>query len=360
MKKIVLLCLTVVLLFSVSLVLAEDWECPKCGRTNQGNFCPICGTEKPVLWTCAVCGKENFALYCENCGAEKPNDDPVSDPFIPDTGLFRNDGGLMNDTLYDGDIVLASSSDYGSDWLCRFDDSNNAIEQAPRITFGTPNRFDVVVCRYPTRGAGNFIKRIVGMPGEYVALKEGYLYINGSQQEAEKTIGGVPDEYRKGGIAYTYPLFGGAYYVPQKGDTVVIEKDGDSVALKINNNSWDRMQTCLVMKTAEGKTLKLYDRNIDENSRDSTVYDVTTGKKLIYTETVFSYNGLFFTPAMFCYYYPDLIGQELMVDEDYYFVMGDHRNNSNDSRSVGALERSAIIRHVVGVVSPESQRREIR
>ena len=40
------------------------------------------------------------------------------------------------------------------------------------------------------------------------------------------------------------------------------------------------------------------------------------------------------------------------MNEDYYFVMGDHRNNSNDSRSVGALERSAIIGHARSVVFP--------
>ena len=266
--------------------------------------------------------------------------------------LVRVDGGSMQDTLENGEIMFVSKFDYSSTWLSLPFQSNNAAEQAPRITFGKPNRLDVVICRYPTRGAVNFVKRIVGMPGEYVSLKEGYLYINGSQLEAEKAISGIPDEYRKGGIAYKYPLTGGSYYVPKKGDTVVIGKDGDSVTLKINNNSWDRMQTCLVIKTADGKTLKLYDRNTDESSRDSRTYDETTGKKLIYTETVFSYDGKTYTPAEFCELYSNLIGQELTVDEDYYFVMGDHRNNSNDSRSVGALERSAIIGHARSVVFP--------
>ena len=48
------------------------------------------------------------------------------------------------------------------------------------------------------------------------------------------------------------------------------------------------------------------------------------------------------------------------MDEDYYFLMGDHRNNSNDSRSVGAVERSMIIGHVRRVVFPFSEWRGIQ
>ena len=48
------------------------------------------------------------------------------------------------------------------------------------------------------------------------------------------------------------------------------------------------------------------------------------------------------------------------VPEGKYFVMGDHRNNSNDSRSVGAVERSMIIGHVRRVVFPFSGWRAVR
>ena len=51
---------------------------------------------------------------------------------------------------------------------------------------------------------------------------------------------------------------------------------------------------------------------------------------------------------------PELSEKTFTVDEDYYFVMGDHRNNSNDSRAVGAIERSMIIGHVRRVLYPFS------
>ena len=47
------------------------------------------------------------------------------------------------------------------------------------------------------------------------------------------------------------------------------------------------------------------------------------------------------------------------VPEGKFFVMGDHRNNSNDSRSVGPIERNMIVGHVRQVVYPFGQWRGI-
>ena len=44
---------------------------------------------------------------------------------------------------------------------------------------GEPERFDVVICHYPGRGNTNFVKRIVGMPGDTVEIKDGHLIVNG-------------------------------------------------------------------------------------------------------------------------------------------------------------------------------------
>ena len=47
------------------------------------------------------------------------------------------------------------------------------------------------------------------------------------------------------------------------------------------------------------------------------------------------------------------------MPEGKYFVMGDHRNNSNDSRSIGPIDRSMIIGHVRQVVFPFNQWRGV-
>ncbi len=45
--------------------------------------------------------------------------------------------------------------------------------------FRSPQRGDVIVLRYPLNQQRNYIKRIIGLPGERLELKEGNLYING-------------------------------------------------------------------------------------------------------------------------------------------------------------------------------------
>lgn len=85
--------------------------------------------------------------------------------FVIRTFLFepvRVDGGSMLETLQDGEIMFVTKFDYlGSN----------------------PDRFDVVICHYPNRGTTNFVKRVVGLPGDTVEIKGGYLYVNGEKYE---------------------------------------------------------------------------------------------------------------------------------------------------------------------------------
>ena len=90
----------------------------------------------------------------------------------------RVDGESMDDTLANGEIMFVSKYDYSSTWLCLPWQSNTDKENAPRFTFGgNPQRFDVVICRYPGRGDTNFVKRVVGLPGDTIRLEDGYLYV---------------------------------------------------------------------------------------------------------------------------------------------------------------------------------------
>ena len=169
----------------------------------------------------------------------------------------RVDGESMDDTLANGEIMFVTKFDYSSTWICFPWQSNAEKEKAPRITFGgNPKRFDVVICRYPGRGDTNFVKRVVGLPGDTIRLENGYLYVKEAGQDEE--------------VRYEEPYINDEYRVG------------------ILNNF--------------------------------NAYTVPEGK---------------------------------------YFVMGDHRNNSNDSRSVGPIERNMIVGHVQQVVYPFGQWRGI-
>lgn len=80
MKKRVCLWIAMIMIMSCllpCLVMAEEavsWTCPECGRENNDQFCPGCGTKKPEAVLCSNCGNE-FPLsegytFCPKCGAK--------------------------------------------------------------------------------------------------------------------------------------------------------------------------------------------------------------------------------------------------------------------------------------------------
>ena len=48
-----------------------------------------------------------------------------------------------------------------------------------------PERFDVIIFKYPDDESQLFIKRIIGLPGETVEIRDGHIYINGSSEPLE-------------------------------------------------------------------------------------------------------------------------------------------------------------------------------
>lgn len=259
----------------------------------------------------------------------------------------RVDGESMLDTLQNGEIMLVSKYDYSSTWLCLPWQSDNASQQAPRITIGNPNFLDVVICRYPARGAVNFVKRITGMPGDTVELREGYLYINGEQVEAEKDL--INPAYRAKGASDGYTF--GPYRVPKRGDTLTVSGSSKTLQFQLDGEDWSRMKTCIIAKDADGKQLKVYTKKVDDSSLN--------GRQEA-EKTVIAWDGKEWTADSWSEILPTLANKTFTVDEDYYFLMGDHRTNSNDSRAVGSVERSMIIGHVRRVVFPFNKWRGVQ
>ena len=85
-------------------------------------------------------------------------------------------GDSMNATLEDGDNLIVDKISY------RFSD---------------PDRFDIIVFPYRYQEKTYYIKRIIGMPGETVQVKEGEIYING--EVLEENYG--KEEMKYSGIA---------------------------------------------------------------------------------------------------------------------------------------------------------------
>ena len=82
----------------------------------------------------------------------------------------------MKDTLLIGDFVFVNKMAYGySRHSCPF----SMCPFSGRILAAEPERGDVVVFRHPVNGS-DFVKRLMGLPGDQIQMRDGLVYINGA------------------------------------------------------------------------------------------------------------------------------------------------------------------------------------
>ena len=166
---------------------------------------------------------------------------------------FRIPSGSMMPTLLQGDFIFVQKYSYGL---------RIPVLETKILETGAPARGDVVVFRLPSEPSINYIKRVVGLPGDEIVYKGHRLTINGEEIPLE------PDR--------TSPTHDGvAQFVEQLGDR--------EHAILIENPAY-------------------------------------TFKDGTYT-----------------------------VEDGHYFMMGDNRDNSRDSRFIGAVPETHLVGKAVRV-----------
>jgi signal peptidase I len=84
---------------------------------------------------------------------------------------FRIPSDSMMPTLLDGDFIIVNKYAYG----LRLPVINRKV-----VSIGSPQRGDVVVFRYPLDPSVNYIKRLVGLPGDHVQVRNDRITVNGT------------------------------------------------------------------------------------------------------------------------------------------------------------------------------------
>ena len=217
-------------------------------------------------------------------------------------GLFRTlffqpfwiPSASMKDTLLVGDFLFVNKMAYGYSYAScpkiqipaiglnlDVNDFCGFIEdRKERIWGAEPKRGDVVVFRHPDTGI-DFIKRLIGLPGDRIQMREGLLFIN------ETAVG--------------------------------LEKNGQFVESFEPQGSHNSMPVCRNRRPALG-TPCLKEKYI-ETLPGGVSHSVLNIARTSYDDT-----GVFRVPA------------------GHYFFMGDNRDNSDDSRgSVGFVPLKDIV-----------------
>jgi signal peptidase I len=96
---------------------------------------------------------------------------------------FNIPSGSMKATLLVGDYLFVSKYSYGY--------SHFSIPQSPHLftgrIFGSePSRGDIVVFRLPRDTEVDYIKRVIGLPGDRIQMRDGLLYINDQPVQRER------------------------------------------------------------------------------------------------------------------------------------------------------------------------------
>ncbi len=112
----------------------------------------------------------------------------VSSPIFVRTFLFQPfsaPSGSMSPTLQQGDSFFVSKCAYGY--------SHFSLPFSPplfsgRIFGSEPARGDVVVFRLPKNTSTDYVKRVVGLLGDRIQMKQGLLTINGTPVQRERLV----------------------------------------------------------------------------------------------------------------------------------------------------------------------------
>ncbi len=158
---------------------------------------------------------------------------------------FKIPSGSMIPTLLVGDHILVNKFIYGI---------KIPFVDKKLFAFKEPQRGDVIVFIYPLDPTKDFIKRVVGLPGDSIVLKEDEVYINGEQYEDPHAFYSNQNPARGAGWKYAGPI--------------VVPEDSLFVLGDNRDNSKDsRYWGFVPLKSVLGKAFIIYWSNGSSNDR---------------------------------------------------------------------------------------------
>ncbi len=216
--------------------------------------------------------------------------------------------GSMETTVLIGDWTIINKLRYNLTTPRNIPFTNIELPHVELLKWSDPKQYDIVVFEFPGNrdnikhtAIENYVKRCIGTPGDTVQIINRVVYVNGKEFKRPPHIQylkseSYPEYYSDPDI---FPV--GSGWNSDNYGPLVIPSMGDVIKLTAENiNQWETF----------------INRDFEKD-----VVDVRAGKIFI--------NG---TEA-----------NEYVVTDDYYFMMGDNRDNSLDSRFWGFVPRRNVV-----------------
>lgn len=201
---------------------------------------------------------------------------------------FQIPSGSMMPTLLDGDFILVNKFNYGL---------RDPVARSKFVEIGLPERGDVVVFKYPINPQVDYIKRVIGLPGDRVIYRDKSIYIqpacDASQDSCPKLEKVITEFVSKG----DYTSYGRELY------RYTASMGNKTHDLLIDNGTSAKRQAAAFCGSAE--------QNLCRQS--GTARD------------------------------------EFVVPQGQYFVMGDNRDNSLDGRFWGFVPEENLVGEAVAI-----------
>ena len=299
-------------------------------------------------------------------------------------GLFRIPTPSMEKTLLVGDYIVVSKLHYGTRTpvTLGLPFSSFYLTKLPwrRLPgFTSPKRFDVIVFNWPTdRGKPidrkmHYIKRIIGVPSDTLALVNKIVHINGDTLRFRETQDMIKDTMQQFWWVYK-----------SSPDSMLKRSELEALGVEWHNITPDRTVELVRASGAASKVIAAWDYvdritpavrrpqagwqpNLYPSGRAYTTDNfgpiVIPGKGMtvtltdenwaVYEPVIRQYEGRTITRTHDGEGYEVTIDQQpastYTFEQDYFFVLGDSRDNSEDSRYWGFVPMDHVVGRAVAV-----------
>tara|TARA_X000000368_G_C22934172_1_gene669102 strand:+ start:78 stop:1055 length:978 start_codon:yes stop_codon:yes gene_type:complete len=263
----------------------------------------------------------------------------------------------MENNILKGDMLVGSRFTYGMKvpqkiWIPFTAISIPTFLPEYRFpAFKKVERGDVVVFEYPRDIVYKYVKRCIGLPGDTISIKDREVYVNGNVSQLPNEGQFLMDTYMSSDIIDD-EIFLGVDGNKDQYPEITIPKKGDTFPLDESMN-WKFLLPIIIYEGNQVEYI-LGDNSLIFTNTSPRDVQRRTGDKSIHKEYYPSTNATLITPwsdrfkkehVQYLYINGKPINEidSYVVKQNYFWMMGDNRDNSEDSRYWGFVPENHIL-----------------